>query len=44
MGDKSAQQPSNPEEGHISFGQMVRFYCHYYTSKYHAKLHIHVEK
>ena len=28
MGDKSAQQPNNPEDEHLSFGQMVKLWCY----------------
>ena len=40
MGDKSARQPNNPEEEHISFGQLVKLCC-YYTTKYDIKDDIH---
>jgi hypothetical protein len=41
MGDKSARQPNNLEEEHLSFGQMVKLCC-YYTMKYDTKVDIHV--
>jgi hypothetical protein len=43
MGDKSARQPNNPEEEHLSFGQMVKLCC-YYTTKYDTKVDIDVGK
>ena len=42
-GDKSARHPNNPEEEHLSFGQMVKL-CRYYTTKYDTKVGIHVGK
>ena len=41
MGDKSARQPNNLEEEHLSFGQMVKL-CFYYTTKYDTKVDIYV--
>jgi hypothetical protein len=32
MGDKSAQQPNNPGEKHLSFEQMVKLCCYYTTN------------
>jgi len=41
MGVKSAWQPNNPEEEHLSYGLMVKLCC-YYTTKYDTKVDIHV--
>ena len=40
MGDNFARQPNNPEEEHLSFGQIIKLCC-YYTTKYDTKADIH---
>ena len=37
MADKSARQPNNREEKHLSFGQRVKLCC-YYTTKYDIRV------
>ena len=37
MADKSARQPNNLEEKHLSFGQRVKLCC-YYTTKYDIRV------